>query len=506
MILKKGFIAEGTTCESCVKIIKNQALKVKGVKDVEFDYSTEIGYVSFDDEKTNLDEILYKIEEKNYTCYLLDEKKSKSESKKLWGWIFGIVGVLIVAYFLFGFVEGIEMPKISQNMGYGLLFLVGLLTGFHCVAMCGGFIISYTAKDAQEGRNNHKSHLMYGIGKTLSYTLIGAIFGLIGSIIAFTPTIRGVAGLLAGGFLILFGLKMLNVFPILRKIQFRTPKFLAKIIGKKSSESSSPLVIGLLNGLFIACGPLQAMYVMAAGTGSMIEGAKILFFFGIGTLPVLLGFGYFASLVSSKMTHKILKLSGALVILLGLVMVNNGLVLTGTGYDFGSIVDSIGSKNIGGDNTYVTGSAIAELGNVAVLKDGYQEIRMDVVRSGWSPDKFVLQKDVPVKWIVNGKEITGCNSAIQVPKYGLEFNVIEGEQTIEFTPTEEGTIKWSCWMGMIPGTFIVVDDLGGSDVEKELNNLESSVGSKSGSGSTCGASGSCDGSCGGGSGCGCGGR
>ncbi len=491
MILKKGFIAEGTTCESCAKIIKNQALKVEGVEDVEFDYATETGYVSFDDEKTNIDEILYKVEEKNYTCYILDEKNPKSESKKLWGWIFGIAGVLIVAYFLFGFVEGIEMPKISQNMGYGLLFLVGLLTGFHCVAMCGGFIISYTAKDAQEGRKNHKSHLMYGIGKTLSYTVIGAIFGLIGSIIAFTPMMRGVAGLLAGGFLILFGLKMLNIFPILRKIQFRTPKFLAKIIGKKSSESSSPLIIGLLNGLFIACGPLQAMYVMAAGTGSMIEGAKILFFFGIGTLPVLLGFGYFASLVSSKMTHKILKISGALVILLGLVMVNNGLILTGNGYDFGSLVSSVG-----GTDSAVTGSVIAELGNVAVLKEGYQEIRMDVVSSGWSPDKFVLQKDVPVKWIVNGKEITGCNSAIQVPKYGLEFDVIEGEQVIEFTPTEEGTVRWSCWMGMIPGTFIVVDDLGSSDVQKELNNVEIPKGSTCGAGS----------SCGGGSGCGCGGK
>ena len=251
------------------------------------------------------------------------------------------------------------------------------------------------------------------------------------------------------------------------------------------------MIIGLLNGLFIACGPLQAMYVMAAGTGSMIEGAKILFFFGIGTLPVLLGFGYFASLVSSKMTHKILKISGALVILLGLVMVNNGLILTGNGYDFGSLVSSVG-----GTDSAVTGSVIAELGNVAVLKEGYQEIRMDVVSSGWSPDKFVLQKDVPVKWIVNGKEITGCNSAIQVPKYGLEFDVIEGEQVIEFTPTEEGTVRWSCWMGMIPGTFIVVDDLGSSDVQKELNNVEIPKGSTCGAGS----------SCGGGSGCGCGGK
>ena len=38
-IVKKGFIAEGTTCEACEKIIKKQAMKVKGVKEVSFDFT-----------------------------------------------------------------------------------------------------------------------------------------------------------------------------------------------------------------------------------------------------------------------------------------------------------------------------------------------------------------------------------------------------------------------------------------------------------------------------------
>src|SRR5512134_498499 len=49
-------------------------------------------------------------------------------------------------------------------------------------------------------------------------------------------------------------------------------------------DRRSPLVIGLLNGLMLGCGPLQAMYIMAAGTGSAQEGATMLFFFGLGTL------------------------------------------------------------------------------------------------------------------------------------------------------------------------------------------------------------------------------
>jgi len=411
------------------------------------------------------------------------------EIDKILNWIIALMGLFVASYFILQFVDTIQLPNLTRGISYGLLFLIGLLTGFHCVTMCGGFVVSYTAKNAKEGIRSYKSHLMYGLGKTLSYTIIGAAFGLLGSIIAFTPVIRGVAGILAGLFLIFFGLKILNIFPLLRRINLRTPQFLDRFVGEESKKHSSPLIIGLLNGLMIACGPLQAIYIMAASTGSIIEGAKLLFVFALGTLPVMLSFGYITTFISLKATHKILKVSGVVVIILGFVMLNNGLSLTGTGYDVNSLLTSVKSGNNMVGNT---------------IKEGYQEIRMDVVRSGWSPNKFILKKGVPVKWIINGKEINGCNNAIQVPKLGLNFDIRKGEQVIEFTPKEEGVIPWSCWMGMIPGTFVVKNDIdltNQEEVKKELSNVPASTG------------GSCGGSCGsstcgaarGGS-CGCGAR
>ena len=62
-------------------------------------------------------------------------------------------------------------------------------------------------------------------------------------------------------------------------------------------------MIGLLNGLMLGCGPLQAMYVMAAGTGSPQEGATMLFFFGLGTLIPLLSFGLIASGIPRIIRH-----------------------------------------------------------------------------------------------------------------------------------------------------------------------------------------------------------
>lgn len=519
-IVTLDFVAKGTTCESCAELIKKQALKVDGVKKAEFDYASETGQVTFDKTKTNINTIIHKIEEKGYICSLL-EKQIKNRSKNVFGWMFGIIGIIVAGYFLLNIISRIELPALSQNMSYGLLFVIGLLTGFHCVAMCGGFVVSYTARHAQEGTKTYSSHLLYGLGKTISYTLIGAVFGLLGAIIAFTPLMRGVAGILAGLFLLFFGLKMLNIFPILRKVQLRTPVFINKFVNKlvnkesrkRSSKHSSPLMIGLLNGLMIACGPLQALYIMAAGTGSMLEGAKLLFVFALGTLPVMFGFGYLTSYISSKMTHKILKVSGIVVILLGLIMLNRGLALTGSGYDFNSIlqnsiiqnndlniysVEKNVEKGLAKDGLSGTASS-----NIALLNNGKQEIRMQVTRYGWKPDKFILRKGIPVRWVIEGKEITNCNSAIQVPKLGLNFAIQQGEQVIEFTPTEEGIISWSCWMGMLQGTFIVKNEIdfnninnninNGENIDKDIQNEFNSIPQRSGG--SCGAAGG---------GCGCG--
>lgn len=87
-----------------------------------------------------------------------------------------------------------------------------------------------------------------------------------------------------------------------------------------------------------------------------------------------------------------------------------------------------------------------------------QTISMDVLKKSFSPNKFTLRKGVPVKWVINVKESNECNEAIVIPQYGLEIKLQLGEQIIEFTPTESGVVPWSCWMGMIPGTFIVIDD------------------------------------------------
>lgn len=370
---------------------------------------------------------------------------SQSLFKRLFTFALALGGIAFILWLDSWFMDHAEMPKLSEEFNVGLLLLIGFLSSFHCVGMCGPLILGYAAKHAKAGHASHWTHVWYVVGKTISYSLIGALFGLFGAIVAFTPMTQGIIGIAAGVFLLLFGLHMLEVFPALDHFQFKTPKPVMRFVSHEYRKHSHPFVIGLLNGLMILCGPLQAMYVMAAGTGSASQGAMLLLFFGLGTVPMMLGFGFLTTLLSGSLTPKLLRVSGVVVMALGLIMLNRGLAVTGSGADFHTTLARLSQQ---------FAPVLAE----APSCDTEQVINMDVVQAGFQPNQFTLRKGVPVKWAINGKEINQCNKGIVVPKYGLEIEVKPGVQIVEFTPDESGVVAWSCWMGMIPGSFIVVED------------------------------------------------
>lgn len=450
------FRCRGMHCTSCEKVIDLALGKLPGVRKVRSNYAAEVVKVTFDPAIVPLAQIFEVLEGKGYHCSLIDSSVQRKQAfNRVLGAGLGVIGILLILYGGSRFIDYFQLPEINLELSYGLLFLVGLLTGFHCVGMCGGFVLSYTTQGAQIGQKTYWLHAQYGLGKLLSYTILGAGFGLLGAIISFTPTIRGIAAILAGGFLILYGFNMLHVFSAVR-IGFAMPRFLSRFVREETHKTTHPFIIGLLNGLMIACGPLQAMYVMAAGTGSALEGAKLLFIFGLGTLPLMFGFGFFASLISHRMTHKILNASGILVISLGLIMLNRGLAMTGTGYDIHTLMSRRVAEN------QLTQPAQPS------TKADYQTIHMVVKASGYEPNRFVLKMGVPVKWEIEGKELTGCNRVILVPDLNLEIELKPGLQTVEFVPEKPGTIAWSCWMGMLHGSFEVVDGAAENKAEKQV--------------------------------------
>lgn len=443
-------------CNSCAMLTENE-LKDK-VNNISVSYAKGEAEIDFDENKISEREIIETIKRLGYHAALKKNEKSDEKATNsfssfekflLLSIIILIPIILLYKFTGFNFnLPNIQIPQLGETASLVLLFAAGLLTGFHCVSMCGGFVVSYTAKNALNGYKGFKQHLVYGGSKVLSYTIIGGIFGLIGGVFTFSTKLRGIIAVLAGIFMIFYALSMFG-FKFFRKFQLN-PKFLAKASSDISSKTSgyfkAPFFTGLLNGLFLACGPLQAMYLYAAGTGNFLTGATSLAVFGLGTLPVMLGFGSLATVISHKTTGRILKISAIIVLILGLIMLNRGLSLTGSSFSFDAIKTSLAG-----------GAVIANANNNVAINNGIQEVNMQVSSGGYSPNSFVLKKGVPAKWNVDVTQLTGCNSELVMAEYNIDKRLSSGLNVIEFTPAKTGTITFTCGMGMLHGSFIVTD-------------------------------------------------
>jgi len=321
-IKTKQLKINGMHCLGCEDIITEAVKTLPGIRQANASYRQQMINVEYDSVLVDETRICQTIEAKGYGVGKVPTLLADNVRGTLAFW-FLLLLVGGVALWGKSQMPGV-IQQIQPQMGTAVVFGIGFLTGFHCIGMCGGFVVGYTDVSRSKVRQV-LAHLVYGFGKTLSYAILGAGFGLLGAAIAITPQIRGVAALAASVFLLLYGLKMLNVFDMLRHFTLRLPMAVNKSITGSLRKHRSPLLTGLLTGLLLGCGPLQAMYVMAAGSGDPLEGAILLSMFSLGTLLPLLGFGLFASLLSPAVMRQLVRVSGLLVIVMGLMMANRGL-------------------------------------------------------------------------------------------------------------------------------------------------------------------------------------
>lgn len=425
------------TCTSCENRVENAITKLVGVIDAKANYSKQFAEVEYDDELCNLSKIKAAIKNAGYTT-------QSSKDYKFMG-----ILIIVAAVILLGLkTSGFDMEAKLTNASYAVLFVVGILTSIHCVGMCGGIMLSQSI--TKESKNKFEAiqpAFLYNLGRVASYTILGGIIGALGSVFSLSITAKAAMQLFAGAFMIMMGFNMAG-FRAFRKFHIKLPQFACKA----KNKAGSPFIVGLLNGL-MPCGPLQTMQLFALGTGSAEKGALAMFVFSIGTVPLMLTFGALSGLLSKGYTKKILKLSGVLIIVLGLIMGNRGLALAGINVN---PMTAFASGSGGSSNAYVA---------KATLQDGIQIINMTADNNGYTPNSFYVQKGIPVKWIIDGKEMNSCNNAIVARELNLEWKLKKGENIKEFTPGDKD-INFSCWMGMIRGVIKVVDNLDTVDTSK----------------------------------------
>lgn len=483
-LMHKILQVDGMTCTGCETRIENTIRKLDGIENVKAIYSSSNVYVTYDLNVINLNRIIEAVEKLDYKVKnklgnspekQLSQDKSNAKSDRAGlGQIAGIAVIVLALYVIIKNTVGFNfIPQVNQSMGYGILFFIGLLTSLHCIAMCGGINLSvcvqYKASGVGSKFEKLKPSFLYNLGRVISYTIVGGIVGGIGSVVSFSGTAKGIVAILSGVFMVIMGINMLNIFPALRKINPRMPKIFARKI-HENSGSRGPLVVGLLNGL-MPCGPLQAMQIYALGTGSAFAGALSMFLFSLGTVPLMFGFGAISSFLSGKFTHRMMKVSAVLVLILGIIMLNRGLALSGV-------------------NTNVVLGASPSASGVAKVEGNVQVVNTNLNSGSYTP--IIVQKGIPVKWTITAKagDLTGCNDKMNIPEYNIENKSLQaGDNVIEFTPDKEGNFVYSCWMGMISSNIKVVNDLASVSNESVAAN-SSSLGASAGAvaGGCCGAS------------------
>ncbi|MDO4170483.1 MAG: sulfite exporter TauE/SafE family protein [Lachnospiraceae bacterium] len=495
------FCIGGMTCINCQNKIEKVLKHTEGILRASVSYSKGTADIAYDEKRITLDEIVTVIENLEYQV-ILEKKQQETE-------LLDLVCILVIIVALYVMLQSMGILNLlvpsqlaDTKMGYGMLFVIGLLTSVHCIAMCGGINLSQCISKEQQKRIESGSKwavfhsaLFYNFGRVLSYTMIGFVCGLIGLFIStdieagFSIYLQGVLKMIAGLFMVIIGLNLLGIFPWLHKFTVRMPRCLVRKIGEEKQKSNRPFIVGILNG-FMPCGPLQSMWIVALVTGNPFVGALSMLLFSLGTVPLMLGLSSIVTVLGRKFTNQVMMAGAVLIVVLGLAMLSQGgslsgwlppdllLILIITFFIIG-VLFSIPNQDHRQRNILKIVSLVIIIGSyilwnfqgVLIKDDSMSDSTtkmvdgMQIVNSTLGPGNYPdieVQVGVPVKWTIEAPKgtVNGCNYKIEILDYGIEHTFHTGENVIEFTPTKAGTIRYRCWMGMIHGNINVKNETG----------------------------------------------
>jgi hypothetical protein len=210
-----------------------------------------------------------------------------------------------------------------------LIATLGFLGSFgHCAGMCGPLTVAFSLSGARKDKlASLRFHLLLNLGRIVAYTLAGAAIGGLGSVLIAGGQMAGIGSglrraiaILTGAMLIWLGVLQIkpNLLPRLPLLHPLSHDRISNAMTEISTQKSwwIPSALGLLWGL-IPCGFLYAAQIKAAETGNPVLGAATMFAFGLGTLPTMLGVGFFAGKLSADRRSQLFRMGGWVTLAIG---------------------------------------------------------------------------------------------------------------------------------------------------------------------------------------------
>ena len=204
---------------------------------------------------------------------------------------------------------------------------LGFASGFHCIGMCGPIALSLGLSKKQQV-NFHLQNLTYQFGRILTYSILGAIVGIVGEGFQLAG-IQQYISIFAGVLLMIMALfsfggdfasKIPAINNTLLKVKINLGKFLQK------SDYSSRFLTGLLNGL-LPCGMVYMALTASLAAGGIWQSASFMAIFGLGTFPFMFATVLFGNLINTALRNKILRVVPIIMLILGGLFILRGLEL-----------------------------------------------------------------------------------------------------------------------------------------------------------------------------------
>lgn len=205
-------------------------------------------------------------------------------------------------------------------------FILGLLSSFHCMGMCGPIAIAIPHK-SETKLGVVVDDLAYNIGRVVTYTILGAIIGVIGATVSLAGYQERLS-LISGILLLLVVIvpkkyaNKLTTFGVIGKLVRKLQKGLQFFL--QSKNRSSLFVLGVLNGL-LPCGLVYVALTASLANADILGSALFMTAFGIGTIPIMFVIFFARDMMSLQLRQKLLRIVPYGVAFVAILLILRGL-------------------------------------------------------------------------------------------------------------------------------------------------------------------------------------
>jgi hypothetical protein len=206
-------------------------------------------------------------------------------------------------------------------------FLLGAVSSFHCVGMCGPIALSLPVQYLQQNQKV-PGILLYNAGRISLYALLGLLFGYMGRLV-YLGGFQQVFSIILGSIILLVLFQSFFKWKIFPESWLQKPtKWVQQVMGSflKKPKLSSLFLIGTANGL-LPCGMVYFAITGAMAAGTVTGGVAFMAAFGLGTFPAMFTLSFFGSVLSLHSRNLMKKAIPFVVFTMGVLLILRGLNL-----------------------------------------------------------------------------------------------------------------------------------------------------------------------------------